>query len=109
MELTKEEAIRLHRELWGWLADNPHQTKSDWVGWQKNGGKYNATGNCFACEYAERENPGGDCLNCPFLWGTDESHACYYSESPYVKYVNSFASSLRAKYAAMIRDLPVRE
>jgi len=33
-ELTIEESVKLHRELWGWLADNPEMSKGDWSGWE---------------------------------------------------------------------------
>ena len=49
MKLTRDEAIRLHRELWDWLTRNPDKKKMDWPRW-KNFGSMN--GYCFFCEWA---------------------------------------------------------
>lgn len=49
MKLTKEEAIKNHRKMWGWLAENPMKDKLDWPGWKR----YDvALNDCFLCEYA---------------------------------------------------------
>ena len=81
MKLTKEEAIRYHREMWAdmlWtLGDNPNKQqrenfKREWIkkfiannyyfkntcGWIWN--------DCFLCEYASRINY---CESCPIDWG----------------------------------------
>ena len=52
-----------HRDLWNWLSHNPFKRKSDWPGWEKNGGKYPDAGNeCFACDACP------DCSGCPLVW-----------------------------------------
>jgi len=48
MELTREEAIRLHRELWGWLAENPMKTKQEWPEWGLYPGMRAGDLPCFA-------------------------------------------------------------
>lgn len=72
--LTKSQALRGHRKLWKWLAENPFMGKEEWPGWKQNGGSHKkCRSSCFLCEYADhnRENgiifclldwsPGGSC------------------------------------------------
>ena len=52
-----------HKDLWNWLSHNPFKRKSDWPGWEKNGGTYIDDGyECFAC------GTGCDCSGCPLVW-----------------------------------------
>ena len=98
MELTKDEAIRLHRELWGWLAENPRKTKSEWPRWEYNGGDICLVfANCFACEVSDR------CDNCLFVW--PGGRTC---EGLYEKILHGNIKK-RVIFAKQIRDLPVRE
>lgn len=85
MDLTKEEALKLHREMWGdmqkELGDNPDPEnrftfKRNWI--EDNGytNKYGILDYCFLCEYAfnekvkHRDNGGYDirCFYCPIDW-----------------------------------------
>lgn len=68
MELTREEALRLHRQMWGdmqkELGDCPDiidrvKFKHKWV--EKHGYAY-ITNDCFLCEYAIK------CIHCPIDW-----------------------------------------
>ena len=109
MSLTRRQAIRRHRMLWGWLADNPgtkHKLtkKSDWPGWEYNGGRYaEVDEDCFLCEYAFRVIDM-TCPQCPLDWGED----LLCVESIYLDWCEARTPKTRSKYAEIIRDLPVR-
>jgi hypothetical protein len=86
-----------HKDLWGWLAENPGQRKFAWPKWVELGGNiempYSA---CFACDYG--------C--CPLDYEDNDPTACL--GGLYDKYVNA-KGKRRAALAAQIRDLPVRD
>ena len=74
MKLTREEALKLHRQMWTdmqkELGDNPSRTqrtafKYEWI--RKHfPGEYVESG-CFLCEY--RNQTTRDCEQCPIDWG----------------------------------------
>ena len=72
MKLTKEEAIRLHRQMWTdmlkELGDNPSLTKRVLfkLHWCQLNGYDNIENSCFLCEYTSQE--GLDCDECPIDW-----------------------------------------
>ena len=81
MELTKEEALRLHRQMWSnmrdELGDNPSwderwEFKRDWIA--KHFPLSNVTHYCFLCEYAIHEDGNHEyvcyavCAYCPLKW-----------------------------------------
>lgn len=101
MILTKEEAMKLHRELWSWLAENPTKTKAGWPGWEKH---KNIRAHCFACEYT-RLLGTDSCADCPLEW--PDGTTC--EESYFRDWKKATKPENRAKYAALIRDLPVKE
>lgn len=102
MELTREEAIKRHREMWKWLAENPMKKKADWPGWSKAG---YAENHCFCCEYVKYFSTDG-CKSCPVVW--QDTPACVYENSFYRKWQQATAPEERSRLAALIRDLPKR-
>lgn len=90
MDLTREQALKLHREMWGdmqkKLGDNPSSFdrsiyKAKWI--RKHGYPSNVKNACFLCEYALKES-GYDkykmCNYCPIDWSEltpDESSKKY--------------------------------
>lgn len=105
MELTREEAIRLHRELWKWLAENPMKKKADWPGWEKIEPVRHL---CPCCEYAKYDWNIQTCeKKCPLEWKrlrslSDTPCLCSYFKD----WERATAPEERSKYAALIRDLP---
>lgn len=84
MELTKEEALKLHREMWKdmqrKLGDNPSHYERDefkqrWVDERFPVGSVRHF--CFLCEYAIGVTRGFNdvcravCSNCPIKWSSD--------------------------------------
>ena len=101
MELTKDEAIRLHRELWGWLAENPEKRKCDWPRWKACGGDIRGVfALCFACQVSS------NCAKCLLVW---PNRCCYTNDEDALFYRwESAGTNEKAKLAKQIRDLPVR-
>jgi len=112
MELTREEAIRLHRELWGWLAENPIKNKSAWPEWNKYvcfGKMGNETPNslCFGCEYVLQQTKfkKRDCQLCPLDWPNENCKG----NGLWGQWDNATAPEKRSRLAAIIRDLPEKK
>ena len=106
MEMTNEETLIHHRELWDWLSKNPNSFKTDWPGW--NNGEFEEVENqqyCFACAMSP------DCDRCIIKWpGKDCCDIKPGDEKGlYNVWENSKNKKERAKLAARIRDLPVKE
>ena len=101
---TYEKYAKRHWELWNWLSHHQSKGKSQWPGWERNGGRWPSVEvNCFACEVSEKAN----CGDCPIIWGKrtfSGQMRCGHDDSPYSKW--SLAKSLKThkKYAALIRD-----
>ena len=94
-KLTKEQAIKGHRELWNWIAEQKENgdcrsvflLKDDWC--YEHGFKDEAKllNYCFCCEYNRmkcKENGisyRDTCEYCPLIWGTEGSAEAYYCEN----------------------------
>lgn len=75
-QFTKEEAIKYHRELWNWLADNPSSKKDNWPGWteynfREENGFVAIIGDCFCCHYTDQFGSG--CNMCPLDFAANNS------------------------------------
>jgi len=120
-ELTIEESVKLHRELWGWLADNPEMSKGDWSGWEdlleRHPGLIRKesllASECFACYVAR-----GNCDNCILEWpgigccsggryGDGKGLFSLWENTKFLEAHKEFLEA-RRELAAQIRDLPVR-
>ena len=73
MDLTREQALKLHREMWGdmqkELGNRPSQEertefKISWC--SAHFPTQNIDAHCFLCEYIAQN--GFDCNNCPIDW-----------------------------------------
>lgn len=84
-KLTREEAIRLHREMWQdmrtELGDEPSYLervsfKRKWVKDHFPNERVNS--NCFLCEYAESvvEDSFTRCRSCPIAWNSSIHPTC---------------------------------
>ena len=87
MDLTRERALELHREMWGdmqsKLGDNPRtwdrlSFKVDWC--EEHFPNEKILAHCFLCEYTADENGEGDCGRCPILWGSEKRLVTYYCQ-----------------------------
>ena len=103
-----------HKALWNWLSKNPGKRKSDWPGWEENGGRTDfATSFCFACEYSGQR----PCRCCPLDWG--EGNECMNltaASTLFNKWLGyndkndeSFDAVKASEAAILIRDLPLKE
>lgn len=97
MKLTREKALKLHREMWTdmktELGDNPPEEsrlkfKEDWCG--RHFPNDWISSNCFLCEYIDGLNSCDedsdritDCDMCPIVWPNETCyHENYYYEAP---------------------------
>ena len=108
MNLTKDEAIKLHRELWGWLTENPMKRKEDWPGWEKH---ERVQLLCFCCEFADRMAGSNGCKNCPLVWPElfVDSERTPCGKSYFCGWDNAKLPEERSRLAALIRDLPEKK
>jgi len=105
MKLTKKEAIKRHRELWGWLAENPMKDKLDWPGWER----YDAALNdCFLCEYTS--DKFSKCEHCPVEFketnGYPKGTVGYCLGGLFSRWDRAIEPKERSRIASLIRDLP---
>ena len=87
MNLSKEEALRLHRKMWRDMqkefGDCPSagirvEFKEDWC----NSHGYKVRSDCFLCEY-DYQVGGRSCKNCPIKWPNGSCiKGCYYHKAP---------------------------
>lgn len=95
-KLTKEQAIKGHRELWNWIAEQKENGNNSSVFHLKEKWCYehcfkdeeiDLLNYCFCCEYNRmkcKENGisyRDTCKYCPLIWGTEESTEAYYCEN----------------------------
>ncbi len=76
MDLTREEALGLFREMWSDMQeelgdcpsfDEREEYKKDWC---RKHGYYNVPFNCFLCAYGNNEDDDDGC-DCPINWNFD--------------------------------------
>lgn len=86
MRLTKKEAIRWHRKMWRWIAEQYKAGRMAWVIDLKTeycgSRKLHVENHCFCCEYAKKkdEYDYDYCEHCPVIWGTEQECTAYYCE-----------------------------
>ena len=114
--MTRELAIKKHRELWHWIASETRRLK---CGISKNMNPdiqiHQPVNCCWCCEsvlyFNERSGRWGiDCSKCPIDWGNPIG--CEGSfESPYNRWVHMPAEEWEAcaDLADKIAELPERE
>ena len=85
-KLTKKEAIKRHRKMWNWIADETERTgkfcdKYDYFDVMKIPRGDCPRALCYCCEYAIQQNTGGfigRCKYCPLDWDSEsDEFMCY--------------------------------
>ena len=80
MILTKEEAIRRHRMMWEWIANETLLQKRcidkldafEHFGWDSN----RCISKCWCCEYSHESDEHGMCDYCPVVWPSQSEVLC---------------------------------
>jgi hypothetical protein len=105
MELTKDEAVRLFREHWKWLAETGGES-ADKEYWLFVRG-YRVFNHCFLCEYTLNTTSEyvDNCDNCPIDWGG--SICCGISY--FGGWLESNTPEERKRLAKIISELPEKE
>lgn len=103
--MTREEAIKKHRELWHWIAEEHRRRKSVIVHKEDNPdvAKESPFNSCWLCEYVRSIR--NRCEDCPINWGRE---MCIKDGSPYRAWTfNTFLDyEERANLADTIAELP---
>ena len=109
--MTREEAIKKHRELWHWIANEHRKRKRREVLKEENPDVANEKPNndCWLCEYTHQfDRVYCDYCNvCPINWG---GGTCMGAGSPYREWVLGFYLDYEelAYLADVIAELPER-
>lgn len=104
MDLTREEALKLHRQMWTdmqkELGDCPtcyerDRFKREWV--RKRFPEEEISANCFLCEYVDSVQDY-QCSDCPINWGRDGEYgnSCQKTECVGVDWRDSPISTILA-------------
>lgn len=104
--MTRQEAIRNHREMWRWLAKNPGKWKMDYL--MRYDPEVKLLADCYLCEYTD-ENHNGECEYCLVEWPVGP---CYCYDGLY----STWESAMKRKnyahageIAKQISELPEKE
>ena len=123
-KMSKEEAIKHHRDFWKWIADTTE--KRQMIVLKKEYPYVNVKelwNSCFLCEYAFLANSAHfvDCDKCPLEWGTEKALLAKYGTfdcqcvegcSPYNLWLDAMNNKdwiSAVKYARKIAELPERK
>ena len=124
MDLTREQAIKEHRKLWNWIADETIGQEIKVEKWEyfslfKFIQPIHA---CYCCEYAknvcmsksEDFSMGKRCQYCPIEWGEESYNQCVSEEITNSYYslweeCKSYNYIIAANLARLIAELPERE
>ena len=81
MTLTREEAIRIHRDMWRYLKEHGAGKGAEERGILKHQyceeHGYSFISSCALCEYAIRR---GCCDACPAIWGSEDEQRSFFCE-----------------------------
>ena len=98
-KFTLLETVVYHRMLWAELADTGNG-KHDANFWEQNKINHNELIDCcFPCDYSKQ-----NCEDCVF----DFPKNCYNDDGYFQKWNWSVRAETPKKYAALIRDLPLK-
>ena len=124
MKLTKEEAIRRHRMMWEWIANETlkkHECVDKKEAFEHFGWSRITISHCWCCEYTNSADEDGSCGHCPVIWPSKASWMqCmdYENATPfdgkgiYVAWAHALAKNdwrTAAYYALYISMLPERK
>lgn len=130
-QLTKDEAVKLHRKMWRWIAEETEKQgrkvlKMEYFKSMEVDENDIPFEECYCCEFVSqlREHTSRCCESCPLDWGTGYGYMTGYKESgcTYViyaelKHVDGYfcrwadakAPEKAAKLARIIAELPEKE
>ena len=102
--LTERKALEICRDLWRWLAKNPHMLKDDWPGWISQG---EMQSNCPCCEYVVQHSKTKSCDDCPLAgrWNkSNPSQYCAGERSLYYRWTLAVGLKTQASIALEIHN-----
>ncbi len=114
MKLTRKQAIRNHRKMWNWIADETEKRdvkvkKADYF--RENGITDEPYTLCYCCEFARQlAFKVKECIFCPIKWGDNANATCCDGCKIFLKWITSSAGdkdgNSSAQLAREIANLP---
>jgi hypothetical protein len=94
-------------KMWEWLAENPDQSKEDYIEIYDQSSTVCDYWYCYACLETKRANKkDNECESCPINWGTRFTDLkCLVYHSPYLNWEKSKMLKTRTKYALQMVEL----
>lgn len=110
--LTRETAIKNHRKMWNWIADETLKQKRivgkyeyfQFLEIKMNNLDRRPKNLCYCCEFAN-----GLCPRCPIDWGQNDAWCYDISTGLYIKWQKELNYKKAAKIARRIAKLPERK
>ena len=83
MQLTKEQAIKEHRKMWNWIADQYkngcikyiYEVEQRYIDECTNYSSDEIESDSFCCEYSNQNDVSDSCDSCPLAWGNVAGYA----------------------------------
>lgn len=103
---SKTVALRITRELFTWLAENPTKGKDDWPEWEKYELKYGMMRHrCALCHYSNNSQKWCYSYGCLVQWTLSPDNSCNDIGSPYYNWTITRSLKMRSKYARQVVKL----
>lgn len=104
---TREDALLHCFDLWLWLAITGSDKKSEWPGWNFNGGYLERCifWNCPTCEYTHNTHFVGGCNNACLLNWSSGNRKCNYKGGEFWEWRHAVTIEDRKKWALEIAIL----
>ena len=113
MKVTKAKAVREHRKMWNWIADETEKLErivleDDYFEEYRIQYSNQPLCQCYCCEYTCKEDR--NCQYCPIVWvGIEQSYCvCLNPDSQYKKLDGCCDWQEAAELARQIANLPER-
>jgi hypothetical protein len=110
-KLSKTQQVKLFRELWEWLSENPTKEKTEWPRWNINFGDIQLCANqCPLCAWViDIHGSLKDCnIHCPIKWPT-EDNSCS-NGGPFSEWCRTTTDDdEKIGYAKQIAKLPLKK
>lgn len=108
LNLSFEETVKNHREMWNWIADETlkrEEAVGKWEYFEAYRIILKPECECYACDFAS------GCHDCPIMWDNLGNLTCLSKNSPYIRWCRSRDNGnykSAAKWARKIANLPIK-
>jgi hypothetical protein len=109
-KISKTQRIKLFRELWEWLSENPDKEKAEWHRWNINFGDIiMCTNQCPLCDWVvDTYGSLKDCSKyCPIKWPNEENSCC--KSGPFSEWSRATNHDEKIRYSKQVVKLPLNK